>query len=162
MFAMALLAVQLNHSPVRSSILSDLLKVSDSYLKKIVRRLSSADLVHTATGPGGGIRIAKSADQISLGEICRAVEDNPWVTTVEDIKTQALFAREGVSQTMYKLASTLVDAGRSFDSVLNSNTLANHLPKNSWQQGIIDWNTWWYEHYSGENDESPEPLKWPI
>ncbi len=43
-------------------------------LRRIAGSLSSAGLVETQKGPGGGIRLAKSAEQITLDLIYSAVE----------------------------------------------------------------------------------------
>lgn len=143
MFLVVILALQLNHEPVKSSTLSELLMVSDSYLKKVIRKLSEGKIVTATTGPGGGVCLARPADQITLGDICRAVEENPWGMTVEDMKTKALVAREGASQSIFSLAETLTQAGAAFDTVLNGSPISDHLPKGSWENGHIDWNAWW-------------------
>lgn len=140
MFVVFLLALQRNHEPIKSTTLSHALNVSDSYLKKTLRKLSVGGIVITATGPGGGIRLAKPADQITLGEIARAMNEGPWIATVDDLKSRSLMAREGVSQAIYSLATTLTEAGEAFDKILNSRTVAELLPESSWKSGLFDWN----------------------
>ena len=139
-FVVILLALQSDHEPLKSTTISRALNVSDSYLKKTLRKLSVGGIVTSATGPGGGIKLAKTADQITLGEICRAMNEGPWIATVEDLKTKSLMAREGASQAIYGIASTLIEAGEAFDEVLNSRVISELLPQGSWETGTFDWN----------------------
>lgn len=46
----------------------------EPFLRRIVRRLAAAGLVATARGAGGGIRLARSAAEISLLDVVRALE----------------------------------------------------------------------------------------
>jgi Rrf2 family protein len=48
------------------------------FLSKIVNRLATQGLVVTRRGRSGGVTLARSADQISLVEIVRAVEGEDW------------------------------------------------------------------------------------
>ena len=45
------------------------------YLSKIINQLARADLVLTQRGVGGGVRLARPADQITLYHICKALND---------------------------------------------------------------------------------------
>ena len=47
---------------------------SEAHLAKVMRRLVRAGLVRSTRGPGGGFKIAKPADEISLLDIYEAVE----------------------------------------------------------------------------------------
>jgi Rrf2 family nitric oxide-sensitive transcriptional repressor len=48
--------------------------ISRHHLTKVVRDLSSAGFVTTQRGAGGGFRLARPAERITLGEIVRALE----------------------------------------------------------------------------------------
>ncbi|QKT02885.1 Rrf2 family transcriptional regulator [Ectothiorhodospiraceae bacterium 2226] len=48
--------------------------ISGSYLEQLFRHLRQAGVVHGTRGPGGGYRLARVADEITVGEIIRAVE----------------------------------------------------------------------------------------
>jgi len=48
--------------------------IPEDFLKKTVKLLAMADLVVTQRGPSGGVRLARSADQINLADIIAAVE----------------------------------------------------------------------------------------
>jgi Rrf2 family protein len=49
-------------------------RISPNYLEQIFQKLKKAGLVKSRKGPGGGFILTKSADEITLGEIIRAVE----------------------------------------------------------------------------------------
>ena len=49
--------------------------ISLSYLEQIFSRLKEHGLVEGIRGPRGGYRLARDADQITVGHIVRAVED---------------------------------------------------------------------------------------
>ena len=48
--------------------------ISRNHLTKVIRELATADIVATHRGAGGGFRLARPADDITLGEIVRALE----------------------------------------------------------------------------------------
>lgn len=48
--------------------------ISESYLEQLVRLLKKAGLVRSVRGAGGGYRLARPADTISVGDILRALE----------------------------------------------------------------------------------------
>jgi Rrf2 family transcriptional regulator, iron-sulfur cluster assembly transcription factor len=47
-----------------------------AYLAKIVNQLSHEKLVHTQRGAGGGISLARPAGEVTLYEICEALDDD--------------------------------------------------------------------------------------
>jgi len=52
--------------------------------QKLVSRLSSAGLIESARGTGGGFRLARSPDAISLADVIEAVEGPIAMTTCVD------------------------------------------------------------------------------
>ena len=48
--------------------------ISPSFLAKIVQRLVAAGLLVTGKGPGGGVRLARSATEITLLDVVRAID----------------------------------------------------------------------------------------
>lgn len=49
-------------------------RISRHHLTKIVRTLASAGIVATQRGAGGGIRLARPAETVTLGDIVRLLE----------------------------------------------------------------------------------------
>ncbi len=54
--------------------ISRMISGSEAHLAKVMRRLVRDELVRSTRGPGGGFKIAKPADEITLLDIYEAVE----------------------------------------------------------------------------------------
>lgn len=54
--------------------ISEMQDIPEDFLKKTVKLLAMADLVVTQRGANGGVRLARSADQITLADVIIAVE----------------------------------------------------------------------------------------
>lgn len=59
---------------VTTEKLAEELRVSRHHLTKVLRALSEAKLIETLRGKGGGLRLARAPEQITLGEIVRLLE----------------------------------------------------------------------------------------
>ncbi len=67
-----LLAAQ--NRPISNRQIATVLRASEAHLHKVMRRLTGAELVSSATGPGGGFALARDANKITLLEIFEAIE----------------------------------------------------------------------------------------
>ena len=56
--------------------IADRQNVSMKYLEMIVGNLKKADIVESTRGKEGGYRLSRKADEYSVGEILRCMEDN--------------------------------------------------------------------------------------
>jgi Rrf2 family protein len=63
--------------PVTSSEIAERTHVSVNHLVKVLQRLSRAGLVSAVRGPGGGFRLARPAEKISLLDVYEAI-DGAW------------------------------------------------------------------------------------
>jgi Rrf2 family nitric oxide-sensitive transcriptional repressor len=50
--------------------------ISENHLMKVVHRLAQHGFVETLRGRGGGLRLGKPADTVTLGDVLRAVEED--------------------------------------------------------------------------------------
>jgi len=73
--AMMDVAINKDNKPVTLADISEEHGLSISYLEQLFARLRQYDLVKGTRGPGGGYRLAKDPEQISIAEIANAVED---------------------------------------------------------------------------------------
>jgi Rrf2 family iron-sulfur cluster assembly transcriptional regulator len=74
----ALLDVAGNSSsrPVALAEVAERQQISLSYLEQLFSMLRRAGLVVSSRGPGGGYRLQRQAEEITVGEIFRAVEES--------------------------------------------------------------------------------------
>lgn len=73
--AMLDLALFEGEKPVTLAGISDRQSISLSYLEQLFSRLRKQGLVTSVRGPGGGYRLAKPHDEISVSEIIAAVDE---------------------------------------------------------------------------------------
>ena len=73
--AMLDLAMKEADKPVTLAGISERQSISLSYLEQLFSRLRRSGLVKSVRGPGGGYRIAKKLDQVSVSEIISAVDE---------------------------------------------------------------------------------------
>lgn len=59
-------------------------QISDSYLEQLVRKLKKAGLVTSVRGAQGGYRLAKPAEEISVGDVLRALEGSIEAVSCQD------------------------------------------------------------------------------
>ncbi len=62
--------------PCRIEDVAERYRVSKSHLTKVVWSLSSAGFLVTSRGRAGGLRLARPPEEINLGDVMRATEDN--------------------------------------------------------------------------------------
>ena len=54
--------------------ISERQRISDSYLEQLMRKLKKEGLIQSIRGAQGGYRLAKPAEEISVGDVLRALE----------------------------------------------------------------------------------------
>ena len=73
--AMMDIALHQTVGPVPLADISECQGISLSYLEQLFARLRKCGLVEGVRGPGGGYRLAKPADQISVADIIQSVDE---------------------------------------------------------------------------------------
>lgn len=74
--AMIDLAQYSEQEAVSISSIAQRQNISESYLEQLVAKLKKAGLVMSTRGAQGGYRLARPADEISVGDVLRALEGN--------------------------------------------------------------------------------------
>jgi Rrf2 family iron-sulfur cluster assembly transcriptional regulator len=77
------LALRQRRGPVTLADIAAVQGVSLSYLEQLFARLRGASLVRGVRGPGGGYRLARGAEEISVAEIVDAIGESPVPSTFE-------------------------------------------------------------------------------
>ena len=74
--AMVDLALHQDQGPVLRKEIAERQELSSSYLAQLFAKLGRAGLVTSVFGPGGGYVLGKNADEISAGDVLRAVDES--------------------------------------------------------------------------------------
>ena len=100
--------------------------ISRSHLMKIVMTLSALGWIESTRGRGGGIRLLKPADQISVGEVLRETETDFHMVECfdEELNTCHL-------DRVCKLKNVLQEATERYLEVLDGVTVADLLPSST-------------------------------
>ncbi len=73
--AMLDLALHYGHGPITLADISRRQAISLSYLEQLFSRLRRRGLVESVRGPGGGYRLSRAAEQISVVSVITAVDE---------------------------------------------------------------------------------------
>lgn len=79
--AMMDLAIHDNAGPVTLADISQCQGISLSYLEQLFAKLRKSGLVEGIRGPGGGYRLSRPSDQISIAQIITAVDEKVDITS---------------------------------------------------------------------------------
>jgi len=79
--------------PVSISSIAARQNISEGYLEQIVSLLKKAGLVKSIRGAAGGYVLAKDIEEISVGDILRALEGN-----LEPVRCAAFYSEEGCEE----------------------------------------------------------------
>jgi Rrf2 family nitric oxide-sensitive transcriptional repressor len=94
--------------------------ISENHLMKVVHQLARLGYIETVRGKGGGMRLARPAAQINVGEVLRATEDG--FDVVECMREEGSACR---IQRACALKGALGEAMEAFLAVLDRYTLAD-------------------------------------
>ena len=81
----AMLDLSLNYSvrPITLADISDRQGISLSYLEQLFANLRRQGLVSSSRGPGGGYRLSRSADEVTVLDVISAVDEKVDTTRCE-------------------------------------------------------------------------------
>lgn len=105
------LGLNYQKNSVSASTLENYIQVSGKYLEKIMRMLSARDIVCATRGANGGYALCRSPEQITIGEIVRALEDDMEI--VECVKGDAkckCCPNSGVWKRLYDGINQILDS----------------------------------------------------
>ena len=133
--AMLTLAIHDDTGAMRLGDIATQQGISLSYLEQIFARLRNGGLVEGIRGPGGGYRLARPAEEISLAEIATVAEQEPEQDT-DTVSTpqRELVARmwEDLSQQFYQFLD-----GISLDSLMEGHKIPRKAYKMSETASMI-------------------------
>ncbi len=106
--------------------LAEFFGISKNHLIKIVHKLGKLGYLQTIRGKSGGIRLARSASLINIGEVVRALENNFYLVECFDQNKQGKCA----VQPICGLTRLFAQATEQFMAVLNRTSLADVVSLN--------------------------------
>jgi Rrf2 family cysteine metabolism transcriptional repressor len=112
-------------APVRIREIAEAHGIPERYLVQILLQLKGAGLVHSTRGASGGYRLARSAEEISLGEVLWAI-DGPG----EPLRD----AQEPAARALATVWTLIRDAERK---VLQQTSIAKLSEQNSPPEWVI-------------------------
>lgn len=137
-YALLILGTQQEHAPLKSQVLSELLGVSDSALKKVLRKLVIAGFIDSTASKEGGFQLQKALAKISLLDVLTAVEDPLIDLQLSDL-AHKVFPATGAAATQTKLEKTVRKGEKAFSKRLAKVSLADLLEASGEADGRFDW-----------------------
>lgn len=130
-FVVLMLALQEEHRPVASSTLARILKVSDSYLKKVLRTLVVAGLVAASPGREGGFTLARPVEELTFGDVFIAMESIEPPATTSRLARSIFPPSEHLERSIALVESTTAAASEAFVQALSTLPLTALLEKDA-------------------------------
>ena len=111
-------------SPSRIADIARRMGMSEDHTAKVIARLAELGFVATFRGRAGGVRLARPAEQINVGEVVRATENNMALVECFAPETNRCPIAPACA-----LAPALAEALRAFLGVLDRYSLADLTTK---------------------------------
>lgn len=122
--ALIYLGIHADEGPARITDIARRMGMSEDHLAKVIARLAQLGHVETLRGREGGVRLARPATEIVIGEVVRGTEDNlNLVECFDPVNNQCPIAPACA------LAPALDEALSAFFAVLDRYTLADLTAK---------------------------------
>lgn len=134
-----MLATQIDQRPIKSTILSKRLSVSDSYLKKVMRSLVVSGLVHSEAGKDGGFRLKRTPEEITMLHIYEAIEGTHSFVRPTNLAEKVFLRAEKIKDKKKEVLEVFFDAEQQFKARLQKYTLDSLLVEDSDRISAIDW-----------------------
>lgn len=134
-----ILALEIDHKPLKSSLLASLLDVSDSYLKKILRKLVVGGVVKSEASKDGGFVLARQINTITLFDVYSAVQGIDTDFTLSHLGNQIFDDESHVVESEGKIIAALQSGIDAFYASLKKLPLSELLKNFAVKNGAIDW-----------------------
>lgn len=139
-YVLCILALQKNHTSVKSFVLSDLLQVSDSYLKKLLSKMVKAQLISSSASKMGGYKLNKKADEITIYDVFSALGEDRDVLTLKHLSNN-IFPDQQHAKESEQLIVQAFDRGfNELYDELKKLKISDLLKEEYLDEGFIDWN----------------------
>ncbi len=115
--------------PPSSRDLAEFQGISPSYVAKLFTRLEKSGLVASAEGIGGGFRLARPADRITVLDVVDAVEDDKPLFRCRDIRENCVLYGDSPPRSEIRgvcgIHAVMIEAERRMREALGERSLAD-------------------------------------
>ncbi len=108
------------HRTIQVKDIAQRQKIPEEYLSQIMVLLKRANLVHGTRGPGGGYRLARPPEKITLGQVMKCLEGHSLALDMKNPKNLS-----ASSAVVRRLLATLEKAMEAADQILDETSLAD-------------------------------------
>ena len=130
------LAMYAKDEPVSISTIAAREELSESYLEQLFAKLKKAGLVHSIRGTNGGYQLSRPAEDISVGDVLRALEGNMVIVDCPDSESQCAKYGSCVTKYVWKRINNSIndtmDAITLEELVLNSDGITEKKVKKAY------------------------------
>ena len=139
-YVVLMLALQRDHSPVKSSVISKMLGVSDSYLKKILRKMVVEGIITSNASKDGGFGLAKPISEITVYDIYRAIDGGGTGITLSGLAHHIFIDDDKLSRDEQLVLDTFRKASDSYEEELQKLHLIDLLVDDGeYAHEKVDW-----------------------
>ena len=133
-----ILSLEKGHRPLRSTELSDILSVSDSYLKKILRKLVLGGVVASCPGKDGGFQLTRSLEDLSVFDIYAALEGEKCELKLSGLGHRIFIDDEKFMRGEEVVVSAFERANEAFCGQLRQMRLSELVSREKYLNGSIE------------------------
>jgi len=128
--AVVMLAYE-TEAPVGNAFLAEKTQIPPSYLSKVLQGLARSGIVESRRGVGGGFKLVRGADEITLLDVVNAVEPIPRIKGCP-------LNLESHRHTLCAVHARLDEAMAQVEAVLSSSTIADLLREPSRPRPLLE------------------------
>ena len=119
--AMFELACRYGETPVSIRAIAEAQGISEHYLEQLFKKLRKAGVVQSIRGAQGGYALARPPEEITIGEILRALEGTVAPVSCAETEVSCAYARQCVENYVYR------QIREGIDRVVDNLTLSSML-----------------------------------
>ncbi|EQM54736.1 Rrf2 family transcriptional regulator [Lactiplantibacillus plantarum EGD-AQ4] len=141
-YVLLLLATQKDHKSLKSNVMSQILEVSDSSLKKTLRKLVVKGLISSNASKDGGFKLKQSIKETTLLDVLIAIEGDKIIDYSKSHLARKIFPNKTHTIKSEELVFNTIDKGESaFKNELNNICISDLLELETIENGAVDWNS---------------------
>ena len=137
-YVVLILSLQKDHRPLRSTELSSILAVSDSYLKKILRKMVVKGIITSSPGKDGGFQLACPLEKVSVYDIYAALEGEECDLKMTGIGDRIFIDDNRFMEGEQKVCNVFTKANKAFLDELRKLSLSDLVLKENYENGTLN------------------------